>query len=153
MSWHTGQRYQSIVDRVEHVARLHPGEPLHVRDLCQICGVTERALRNAFRTIHGKTPYRCLREARMADARQALLDAHSFATVTFIATQFGFLELGRFSVEYRLLFGECPSETLRKARVVESSPQFSDRLKLDDITDDTATVRCLENRKFSSIRR
>ena len=36
-------------------------------------------------------------------------------TVTEIATALGFVELGRFSVEYRKAFGESPSETLRQA--------------------------------------
>jgi len=35
-------------------------------------------------------------------------------TVTDIALRSGFLELGRFSVEYRQMFGESPSETLRQ---------------------------------------
>jgi hypothetical protein len=36
------------------------------------------------------------------------------STVTDIATEFGFWELGRFSVEYRALFGEAPSVTLHR---------------------------------------
>jgi transcriptional regulator GlxA family with amidase domain len=36
-------------------------------------------------------------------------------SVTEITTSLGFIELGRFSVEYRKQFGECPSVTLRKA--------------------------------------
>jgi AraC-like DNA-binding protein len=36
-------------------------------------------------------------------------------TVKEIATGFGFLELGRFSVEYRKVFGESPSQTLHGA--------------------------------------
>jgi AraC-like DNA-binding protein len=36
-------------------------------------------------------------------------------TVTEIATGFGFVELGRFSVEYRKIFGESPSQTLHQA--------------------------------------
>jgi AraC-like DNA-binding protein len=35
-------------------------------------------------------------------------------TVTQIATGFGFTELGRFSVEYRKVFGESPSDTLHQ---------------------------------------
>jgi AraC-like DNA-binding protein len=49
-------------------------------------------------------------------ARRAL--AHSDfgkRTVTAIAVEHGFGELGRFSVRYRKLFGEMPSETLRRA--------------------------------------
>jgi AraC-like DNA-binding protein len=37
------------------------------------------------------------------------------ATVTEIATGLGFVELGRFSVEYRRMFGESPSETLHRS--------------------------------------
>jgi AraC-like DNA-binding protein len=61
----------------------------------------------------GPIRYVCLR--RMNIVRCALLRADpSRATVTQIATDHGFWELGRFSVTYRSLFGETPSETLRR---------------------------------------
>jgi transcriptional regulator GlxA family with amidase domain len=48
-------------------------------------------------------------------ARRALLCAEpAKSTVTRIATDYGFWELGRFSVTYRALFGEPPLETLRR---------------------------------------
>ena len=119
----TDERHQDIVRKVELVARQQPGTAVHIRSLCRTCGVSERTLRNAFHSIHGKTPYRHLRELRMLEARQALLSATSpNTTVTSVATRFGFYELGRFSVEYRLAFGERPSETLR--RVSAGCPSY-----------------------------
>jgi transcriptional regulator GlxA family with amidase domain len=111
-----GQRYRQIVGRIEELLRNDRGEQLHVDDLCRAAAVSERTLRSAFRKIHGVSPYRYLRGFRMTQARQALLSAGSrHGTVTEVAMQFGFLELGRFSVDYRSAFGECPSATLRRA--------------------------------------
>jgi AraC-like DNA-binding protein len=60
-------------------------------------------------------PIRYLTLRRMHLARRALLGADASKTnVTRIVTDHGFWELGRFSVAYRALFGESPSETLRR---------------------------------------
>ena len=59
-------------------------------------------------------PIRYLWLRRMHLAHRALLLAEPGSTsVTDVATDHGFWELGRFSVEYRQLFGETPSATLR----------------------------------------
>jgi tetratricopeptide (TPR) repeat protein len=53
---------------------------------------------------------------RLSLARQRLLQGQDEATVTGIALASGFSQLGRFSLHYRKLFGELPSETLRGAQ-------------------------------------
>ncbi len=60
-------------------------------------------------------PMRFLLRRRMQLARRALREADPAATtVTAIAMQYGFWELGRFAAEYRTLFNEPPSVTLRR---------------------------------------
>jgi transcriptional regulator GlxA family with amidase domain len=105
-----------LVEQAERLALAHIDEPLHVATLCRTLEISERTLRKAFHKIHGLPPCRRLRMLRLSEARRALLSADCKAvTVTEIATGFGFVELGRFSVEYRKLFGESPSETLQHA--------------------------------------
>ena len=63
----------------------------------------------------GMGPIRYLALRRMHLVRRALLRAiSSTTTVTRIATDHGFWELGRFSVRYRTTFGETPSVTLQR---------------------------------------
>lgn len=108
-----GRTSHELVEQAENLALADIDEPLHIPALCRALNVSERTLRKAFHMIHGLPPCRHLRMLRLSEARRALLNADSERmTVTEIATCFGFLELGRFSVEYRKAFGERPSQTL-----------------------------------------
>jgi AraC-like DNA-binding protein len=105
----------ALVERAEQLALADLDEPLHITTLCRVLDVSERTLRKAFHRMHGVPPCRHLRMLRLSQARRALLSADGDrVTVTEIATGFGFMELGRFSVEYRKVFGESPSQTLQR---------------------------------------
>jgi AraC-like DNA-binding protein len=113
--------YRQIVDRVAWLAQQHSGESMRIDDLCTIAKVSQRMLRRAFHHVHGTAPCRFIRRLRMNEAMKALSSpASPTITVTQVATDFGFLELGRFAVEYRSVFGECPSMTLRRALASQS---------------------------------
>jgi AraC-like DNA-binding protein len=72
------------------------------------------------------SPHRYLWLRRMHLTRRALALADSRAkTVTEIANDHGFGELGRFAVSHRNLFGESPSVTLR--RPPDVSPTLATR--------------------------
>jgi transcriptional regulator GlxA family with amidase domain len=63
----------------------------------------------------GMGPIRYLTLRRLHLVRRALVRADpSMARVTQIAMDHGFWELGRFSLAYRELFGETPSDSLRR---------------------------------------
>ena len=78
-------------------------------------------MRNAFADVHQESPKRYFLNQRLQSVRQTLSAAkNKAATVTAVATDHGFYELGRFALQYRARFGESPSETLRRHRM--SSP-------------------------------
>ena len=105
---------KKIVEHAEQLLRNRAARPLPIARLSQLVGVSERGLRNAFNDVRGMSPKRCAIRDRLNDVRRALCDPPATrATVTDIATEHGFLELGRFAGLYKAAFGETPSATLR----------------------------------------
>jgi len=102
-----------IMRRFRRVVEENPEEPLYIPDICKTIGVPSRTLRMVCQEHLGMGPKRYLALRRLYLARRALREASPGATtVTDIATRFGFWQFGRFSTEYRALFGEAPSATL-----------------------------------------
>ena len=96
--------------------RANMNASVSVSTLCRIVGRSERGLRNAFYRVHGIGPKRWMLEERLHGARRALSEVRSRPmTVTGVATDHGFYELGRFAATYKQAFGEAPSQTLRGA--------------------------------------
>lgn len=97
-------------------------ESMSIPDVARYLGVPERTLRSAFQKCYGLSPTECIRIYRLHQARQRLLTSDADqTTVTQVALDLGFWELGRFAGAYRKLFGERPSETLhRSLRAVQT---------------------------------
>jgi len=102
-----------MVDRFDEMARANFRLAPPIPDICAMLAVSPRTLVRAMRAIHGTTPSRHRHALALAAARRALLDGES-ASVREAALRFGFRELGRFAADYRAMFGENPSETLRR---------------------------------------
>jgi AraC family ethanolamine operon transcriptional activator len=103
-----------IVERAERLLRSRTAEPLPIAHLSSLVGVSERGLRNAFVAVRGMSPKRFVIHGRLQEVRRALSDSRAArTTVTDIATEHGFFELGRFAGRYKAVFGETPSQTLR----------------------------------------
>lgn len=110
------QRQHAIVTRrFRRVVEENAEESLYIPEICKAIGVSERTLRMCCQEGLGMGPKRYLLLRRLHLARQALRQAApDAASVTDIATRYGFWQLGRFAVEYHNLFGESPSATLRR---------------------------------------
>jgi len=115
-----GHHHSKIIARLEEFLAANHDRAVYLTEICTTIAVSERTLRVCCEDYLGMGPIRYLWLRRMHLARRALVLADSEATtVTDIATEYGFWELGRFSVDYRIIFGEPPSATLRRQRPVE----------------------------------
>jgi AraC-like DNA-binding protein len=104
------------VHRALELARSISG-PVCISDFCAVLNVNPRTLHKAFIKIMGMPPHPFFQKRRLSQAYQVLANADPREfSVSDIAMRLEFSELGRFSVQYRGLFGESPSETLRLFR-------------------------------------
>ena len=91
-------------------------QPLTATELAMAVGVSQRTLNYAFQNVLDITPYSYLQMHRLNAAHREFAVADpKVSTVTSIALKWGFSHAGRFSILYRKLFDEMPSETLRRA--------------------------------------
>jgi AraC family ethanolamine operon transcriptional activator len=106
-------RYQ-LMKQAEKILLENLDRPWTVHDLCIELHVSERTLRYGFQEYFGMSPMTYLKVQRLNGVRRHLKTATvNQATVTDIAVQWGFWHMGQFAKDYKKMFGECPSETLR----------------------------------------
>jgi len=91
-------------------------EPLRVRDLCSASGASWRTLDYAFQEKYGIPVKRYLTIQRLNGVRRDLLRCDDRTTVSGVAARWNFWHMGELAARYRQLFGELPSETLKRAR-------------------------------------
>jgi AraC family ethanolamine operon transcriptional activator len=102
------------VQRARDYALSRPDEPLTVAELCTALRISRRSLQTCFQDILGMSPHQYLRTLRLNGLRRALRGAiGSGACVHELAARWGFWHLSSCAADYRRLFGELPSETLR----------------------------------------
>jgi AraC-like DNA-binding protein len=110
-SWLTSEK---IVHRALERIQAHD-KTIHVEDLCLAIGATSRSLRRAFHTFFGLGPSNFLKLQQLNRIRRELLaQSEPGMTITSVLASHNVMEFGRFAGEYRTLFGELPSQTLRK---------------------------------------
>jgi AraC-like DNA-binding protein len=106
------------VRRAEDWIEAHLSDVIAVEEVASATGLGVRSLQLSFKRVHGCSPHEFITKRRLEAVRQELLTASPETTVTVIATDFGFFDLGRFARRYRERFFETPSETRSRIRGV-----------------------------------
>lgn len=90
-------------------------DPPTLAEICDAVAAHERTLLAGFHETYGESPHAYLRNMRLLEVRRELRRATvAKGAVSKIAADWGFLHFGRFSRDYKHLFGEAPSRTLAR---------------------------------------
>jgi len=112
----TVARLARIVRKAEERFASAEGRPVSLADLCVAAGVGQGTLYHAFTVVLGESPLAYFRKRRLTDARSMLLGTvPGRSAIKRAALGAGLTHFGRFSAEYRHLFGETPSATLNRS--------------------------------------
>jgi AraC-like DNA-binding protein len=120
------RRQEDIMRHLYRLLEEHRGEGVFVSEICDELRISPRSFRMYCLEHLGMGPKRFLLLRRMQLVRRRLLEADVNQTaVTQIATEYCFWELGRFAVVYKQLFGESPSDTLRRPPATAHYPDMT----------------------------
>lgn len=107
--------HYKIVREVRQHLLENQDETITVVDLCQRFQISRRTLQYAFQDVMGMNPNAYLRTLRLNGVRRCLRDGNSgVSSVQQAAANWGFWHLSQFARDYQSLFGELPSERLKR---------------------------------------
>lgn len=104
---------KAVVDRVRQHLDSAGDLPVTMTALCELTNVSRRTLQYSFESILGISPLQFLRTTRLNRVRRKLLTTRGISIADAAASQ-GFYHQSQFTADYKRLFGERPSETLKR---------------------------------------
>ena len=100
--------------RAEAFIHAHLRDAIGLADIATAADLGIRSLTTAFRSRHDTSPMRYVDTLRLDAAHEALRAGRR--SVSDVAVEFGFSNLGRFARAYRTRFGQLPSRTKASSR-------------------------------------
>jgi AraC family ethanolamine operon transcriptional activator len=108
-------RSRQLIQKAEELLGSHMDQPLRIGQLCREMDVSERTLRHAFDKLTGTSPLAYLKTQRLNRVYRVLRDAEpSEVMIKQVAYANGFYHLGHFCRDYKQMFYESPSDTLKR---------------------------------------
>lgn len=106
------REFFEIIDRI---IEKNIRKDISADDLAIACNMSLRTLYSRFSKTIKTTPSNYIKKCKLQRVYGHIQsELRSVRNVTEVALQYGFAHLGRFASDYRELFGEYPSETIRK---------------------------------------
>jgi AraC family ethanolamine operon transcriptional activator len=107
-------RRYSLVKKAEEISKSYRDKPLTLQKLCEELGTSSTALCSGFDEVFGISPMAYIKIQRLNGVRRALINTDpNIKTVMDVAQEWGFWNAAHFAKDYKEMFGELPSKTLR----------------------------------------
>ncbi len=110
----SAQTRRRALNRALEVMYCNLHNPVSIEELCLESGASLRSLNRAFKERFGHGPKTYYIRLRLNGVRKDLLSGACTVSIADVANKYGFWHMGQFARDYRLFFGELPSETLMK---------------------------------------
>lgn len=112
---HSCRHRHRLVERADAYVRAHSDRLVTVSELCSALSTSRRALQIGFQEVLGVGPHAYIRAVSLNGVRSHLKNSASpYGSVQDAAAAYGFWHMSQFAVDYRQLFGERPSDTLKR---------------------------------------
>lgn len=106
---------RAFFEVIDRIIETNIRKDISADDLAIACNMSLRTLYSRFSKTIKTTPSAYIKKCKLQRVYGHIQsEFRSVRNVTEVALQYGFAHLGRFASEYRELFGEHPSETIRK---------------------------------------
>jgi AraC family ethanolamine operon transcriptional activator len=113
----SSNRSRQLIRKAADFCKQHPNQPLRIGQLCRELGISERTLRDTFNKLTDTSPLAFLKTQRLNQVYRELHDSDpGEVLVKQLAYANGFFHLGHFCRDYKQLFGELPSATVKRYR-------------------------------------
>ena len=143
--------FACYVTKARSFIESHLHEDIKLADIAAAVGICPRLLQKAFSEHCGCSPMRILNYTRLQRIRQELERSSINTRIVDVMMCYGFTQGGKFAKEYQRLFGEKPSDTLKRSSQAHQ-PEFQLWQEIDDqqseqvsggVQDSPAPIACL----------
>jgi AraC family ethanolamine operon transcriptional activator len=106
-----------VVKLVLDYVHSEPSEEITAVKLCTLADCSQRWLEHSFKKRFGVTPKKYVKYLRLSRLRENLLNPAQVEhpTVIELASVYGFWHMGQLAADYRKVYGELPSDTLKRS--------------------------------------
>jgi transcriptional regulator GlxA family with amidase domain len=104
------------VRRAEEYIETHWSERITIASLARATAASARSIFFHFKNSRGQSPMSFVKQVRLEHAREMLQRSGINHSVTEVAVDCGFGNLGHFAGDYFKRFGERPSDTLKRRK-------------------------------------